>query len=138
MKHTLLELAVLAALFLGTTASHAQQLTGEQARSSPQAGAFLAYENALITGGLDAAKPYMTADKVADLEGMAAAFGEDGFKQFLDRMASGAQGEERRKQIQKVEVNGDRAVLEARDNPNAVTEQHLARTAEGWKVDVKR
>ncbi len=65
-------------------------------------------------------------------------FGEDGFKQFLDKMRGGAQGEARRKQIEKVEVRGDHAVLEARDSPHAVTVQHLVKTKDGWKVGVRR
>lgn len=130
--------AILAAIAVFAPAGHTQTLTGAQARKSPQADAFLAYERALIAGGLDAARPYMTAEKVDDLQGMAKAFGDDGFKQFLDRMRSGAQGEARRKQIEKVEVKGDYAVLEARDGPNAVTVQHLARTADGWKVSIRR
>lgn len=138
MKLMIRLFAVLAAIALLVPASHAQTLTGAKAQKSPQADAFLAYEKALIAGGLDAARPYMTPAKVDDLQGMAAAFGEEGFKQFLDRMRSGAQGDARRKQIEKVEVSGDYAVLEARDGPHAVTVQHLAKTADGWKVSVRR
>lgn len=115
----------------------AQTITGAQAQKSPQAEAFLAYEKALIAGGLDAAKPHMTPAKLEELNGMKKMFGDDGFKQFLDKMRGGAQGEARRQQIQKVEVKGDRAVLEARDSPNAVTVQHLARMKDGWKVTVR-
>lgn len=115
----------------------AQTITGAQAQKSPQAEAFLTYEKALIAGGLDAAKPHMTPAKLEELNGMKKMFGEEGFKQFLDKMRGGAQGEARRQQIQKVEVKGDRAVLEARDSPNAVTVQHLARTKDGWKVTIR-
>lgn len=118
-------------------AAQAQVLKAAQAQKSPQAEAFLAYEAALLAGGLESARPHMTPAKVADLEGMRQAFGEEGFKQFLDRMRSGAKGEARRKQIEKVEVSGDHAVLEARDGPNAVTVQYLDRTKAGWKVSVK-
>ena len=93
---------------------------------------------ALVAGGLDAARPHMTPDKLEELKGMAKAFCEDGLKQFLDTMRGGAQGEARRKQIEKVEVKGDHAVLEARDSPNVVTVQHLARTKDGWKVGIRR
>lgn len=138
MKLMIRVFAILVTIIAFAPASFAQTLTGAAARKSPQADAFLAYEKALIAGGLDAARPTMTAAKVDDLQGMARAFGEDGFKQFLDRMRSGAQGEARRKQIEKVTVTGDYAVLEARDGPNAVTVQHLAKTSDGWKVSVKQ
>lgn len=118
-------------------AAAAQTLTGEAARKSPEADAFLAYEHALIEGGLKAAIPYMTPAKLADLKGMVEMFGEDGFNEFLDRMRGGAQGEARRKQITHVEIDGDHAVLEARDGPNTVTEQHLDMTKQGWKVGVR-
>ena len=137
MIRVLAILAAVAAVAAFAPAGQAQTLTGAKAQKSAQADAFLAYEKALIAGGLDAARPYMTAAKVDDLQGMAKAFGEDGFKQFLDRMRSGAQGEARRKQIEKVEVKGDYAVLEARDGPHAVTVQHLQKMADGWKVSVK-
>lgn len=65
-------------------------------------------------------------------------FGKEGFKQFQDKMRSGAQSEARRKQIEKVEVKGDYAVLGARDSPNVVTVQHLVKTKDGWKVGVRR
>ena len=80
----------------------------------------------------------MTPAKLEDLKSMVKHFGDEGFKQFQDKMRSGAQGEARRKQIEKVVVQGDRAVLEARDSPNVVTEQHFAKTKDGWKVDVRR
>ena len=122
---------------LTAPAANAQTLTGAQAQKAPQAAAFLAYEKALISGGLDAAAPYMTPEKLSELREMAKIWGLDGFKQFLDRMRTGAQGEARRKQIEKVEIKGERAVLEARDNPNAVTVQHLEHTKAGWKVGVR-
>jgi hypothetical protein len=123
-------------LLVATTAG-AQTLAGEAAWKSPQADAFLAYEHALIEGGLKAAIPYMTAAKFADLKGMAEMFGEDGFNEFLARLRAGAQGEARRKQIMSVAIEGNHAVLEARDDPNTVTEQHLDRTKDGWKVGVR-
>ncbi len=131
-------LPLMTAIAIAIPAAHAQTLAGAAAQKSPQADALLAYEGALIAGGLDAARPHMTPEKVKDLESMVKALGEDGFRRFLDRMRSGAQGEARRKQIFKVDVKGDYAVLEARDNPNAVTVQHLAKTGNGWKVSVKR
>ena len=93
---------VMLACVLVAPVANAQTLTGSKAQKSPQADAFLAYEKALLAGGLEAATPTMTADKVADLKSMIQAFGDEGFKQFLDRMREGAQGEARRKQIEKV------------------------------------
>ena len=119
--------------------SHADEtLTGAKAQSSPQAEAFLAYEGAMIAGGLDAASAHMTPEKLEELKGMKEMFGEDGFRQFVGRMKGGAQGDARRKQIEKVSVTGDYAVLEARDHPNAVTVIGLAMTAKGWKVAVTK
>jgi len=129
--------SVLAAFALVATTGHAQTLTGARAQKSPQADAFLAYEKALIAGGLDAARPYMTPAKREELEGMIKTWGEEGFQQFLDRMRGGAQGAARRQQIQKVDVKGEHAVLEARDSPHTITEQHLDQTKEGWKVGVR-
>lgn len=123
-------------LFVASAAG-AQTLKGEAARKSPQADAFLAYEHALIEGGLKAAIPYMTPEKLADLKGMAEMFGEEGFNEFLARMRGGAQGEARRKQIMSVAIDDDHAMLEARDDPNTITEQHLDRTREGWKVGMR-
>ena len=137
MKRAIRAFVVLAAIVL-TLPAVAQTLTGAQAQKSPQAEAFLAYEKALVGGGLEAARPHMTPEKVADLQSMVKMFGEEGFKQFLDKMHGGAQGEARRKQIEKVETKGDYAVLEARDSPNVVTVQHLLMTQDGWKVHVRR
>ena len=140
MKLHIRVFSLLAAIALAvfSFSSHAETLTGVQAQKSAPANAFLDYEKALLAGGLDAARPYMTPEKVDDLNSMVKNWGEDGFKQFLDRMRSGAQGEARRKQIEKVEIKGDYAVLEARDSPNAITVQYFARTKDGWKVSVKR
>ncbi|MGO4562683.1 hypothetical protein [Rhizobiales bacterium 3FA27D7] len=135
MRHPILAMAILT-LFVASAAG-AQTLKGEAARKSPQADAFLAYEHALIEGGLKAAIPYMTPEKLADLKGMAEMFGEEGFNEFLARMRGGAQGEARRKQIMSVAVDGDHALLEARDDPNTVTEQHLDRATDGWKVGLR-
>ncbi len=138
MKPTIPVFAVLAAIALAVPLSHAQTLTGAQAQKSPQAEVFLAYEKGLIAQGMDGARPHMTPEKLEDLKSMVKHFGEEGFKQFQDKMRSGAQGEARRNQIEKVEVKGDYAVLEARDSPNVVTEQHLVKTKDGWKVGVRR
>ena len=138
MKPMLSALAMMAALVAVAPAGHAQTLTGSQAQKSPQAEAFLAYEKAMSAQGIEGARPHMTPEKLAEMQGMVKAFGEEGFKQYQTKMRGGAQGEARRKQIEKVEVKGDRAVLEARDSPNVVTEQHLLQTKDGWKVHVRR
>ena len=135
---TPLVLVLLLVVAFTPSPSCAETLTGAAAQKSAQADAFLAYEKAMIDGGLDAAKPWMTPAKVADLEGMTAAFGPAGFAEFRGRMRAGAQGEARRKQVQKVTIDGDHAVLEARDDAHTVSEGHLARTKDGWKVDVRR
>lgn len=137
MKSTFLVLAVLAGV-IAAPASQAQTLTGAQAQKSPQAEVFLAYEKEMSAKGIEGAQPYMTPAKLDEMNGMVKAFGADGFKQYQDKMRSGAQGEARRKQIEKVEVKGEYAVLEARDGPNVLTVQHLRQTKDGWKVDVRR
>ena len=138
MKTNIAAIAFIAAVAFSSATCFAQVLTGAQAQKSPQAETFLAYEKALLSGGLDAARPHITPEKVKDLQTMVKMFGDEGFKQFLEKMRSGAQGEARRKQIEKVEVKGDYAVLEARDSPNVVTEQHLLKTKDGWKVHVRK
>lgn len=138
MKSMIRACAILVLFLFANSVSYAQTLTAGQAQKSAQADAFLAYEKALIAGGLDEARPYMTPEKLEELNGMRKSFGEDGFKQFLDRMRSGARDMARRKQIEKVEVKGDYAVLEARDGPHSVTVQYLAKTKDGWKVDIRR
>ena len=137
MKPAIRLSAILVLLVLVAQASQAQVLRAAQAQKSAQADALLAYENALISGGLDAARQHMTPEKLDDLNGMRQSFGENGFKQFLDRMRRGARDMARRKQIETVEVNGDYAVLEARDGPHSLTLQYLAKTKDGWKVDIR-
>ena len=117
------------------TVAGSNTLTGEQARKSPQAEVFLAYEKALLWQGIDAAGAYMTAERLAGMKAQVKQFGEDGFKQMqAERRKSTPQGEARRKQIEKVVVDGDKAVLEARDGPNSVDEVRLAKTKDGWKI----
>jgi hypothetical protein len=110
-------------------------LSAAQAQKSPQADVFLAYEKALVWEGIDAASAYMTPEKLADMKGMVQQFGEDGFKDFQARMRETVpKGEERRKTIEKLEVDGDKAVLEARSGPHAVDVVRLAKTKDGWKI----
>jgi hypothetical protein len=135
MKLTIRLFAVLAAFALAVGAGHAQTLTGAQAQKSPQAEVFLAYEKALLWEGIDAAGAHMTAERLAGMQDMIKQSGADGFKQMqAERRKSTAQGEARRKQIEKVVVDGDKAVLEARDGPNSVDVARLAKTKDGWKI----
>ena len=93
-------------------------------------------------GGADGAgagaAAYRTPAKLDDLGARIERLGEASVREFQGRQrVSWPRGEARRKQIEKVEVKGDYAVLEARDGPSAVTVQHLAKTREGWKVSVR-
>lgn len=119
----------------GQTRAGMQTLKGVQAQKSPQAETFLAYEKALLWQGLDAASPYMTPEKLADMRSMIESFGADGFKAFqTTRRASTPQGAARRRQIETVVVDGDNAVLEARSGPNDVDVARLVKTRDGWKI----
>lgn len=44
------------------------------------------------------------------------------------------QGEARRKQVEKVVVDGDNALLKVRSKPTWVEEFRLAKTKDGWKI----
>jgi predicted ester cyclase len=110
-------------------------LAGARAQKSPQADLFLAYEKALIWQGMDEASPYMTPEKLADMRGMLQQFGADGFKEFQTRMRETVpQGEARRRTIEKLTVDGDTAVLEARSGPHAVDVARMVKTKDGWKI----
>jgi len=140
MKPTIRMFAILAVLALAVPAGHAQTLTGAQAQKSPQAEVFLAFEKALLEGGIDAASPHMTPKKLAEMKSELKQYGEAAFKQFVEQKRSGPQGEARRKLIDKVAVKGEYAELDVRDRPSdvAVSAVFLARTKDGWKVDVRR
>jgi len=112
-----------------------ETLTGAKAQKSPQAAVFLAYEKALIWDGIEATATYTTAERLENMKSQLKQFGDDGFKQMqAERRKSTPQGEARRKQIEKVVVDGNKAVLTARDNPNVVEEAPLEMTKEGWKI----
>ena len=113
-----------------------QTLIGAQAQKSPQAEVFLACEKALLWEGINAAGAHMTPERLAGMQGMLKQFGGDGFKQMqTERRKSTPQGEARRKQIEKVVVDGDNAVLEARPHGEKYTEvMRLAKTKDGWKI----
>ncbi len=113
-----------------------QTLTGAAAQKSPQADLFVAYEQALLDGGLEAADKLMSPAKRAEVKEMLQAFGADGFKQMQDeKRKSRVSPAELRKRILKVEITGDYAYLEAKsDRPNVLDVAAFEKTAEGWKV----
>lgn len=131
-------LAVGLSLFLGALSMNAaalETLTGAKAQNSPQAAVFLAYEKALHWDGIEAAAAHMTAERLANMRAQLKQFGEDGFKQMqTERRKSTPQGEARRKQIEKLVVDGNKAVLTIRDSPNVVSEAPLEMTKDGWKI----
>ncbi|MCE9659204.1 MAG: hypothetical protein K8R60_11645 [Burkholderiales bacterium] len=113
-----------------------QTLTGAAAQKSPQADVLLAYENALLDSGLEAAAKYAAPSKVKENQEMMKAFGPEGFKQMqATRKAERLPEAQRRKQIVKVEVSGDYAYLEAESSRKGVLDvAGFEKTAEGWKV----
>jgi len=117
-------------------AAKAQMLTGAAAQKSAQADVFIAYENALIDGGLDAAAKHAAPSKVKENEEMLKAFGALGFEQMrAEKKKARLAPEERRRQIRKVEVKGDYAYLEAESERKGVLDvAGFERTAAGWKV----
>lgn len=120
------------------TGAGTKTLTGAQAQKSPQADVFLAYEKALLWQGIEAAGPYMTPERLAGMKAQLKQFGADGFKQMqTERRKSTPQGEARRKQIEKVVVDGDKAVLTVRNGPNDVDEAPLEKTKDGWKITTR-
>ena len=113
-----------------------QTLTGAAAQKSAQADAFIAYENALIDGGLEAAAKFAAPSKVQENQEMVKAFGVEGFKQMqAAKRAARVAPETRRKQIEKVEITGDYAYLEATTDRKGVLDvAGFEKTANGWKV----
>ena len=121
-------------------AAHAQgakqTLTGAAAQKSAQADVFIAYENALIDGGLDAAAKHAAPSKVKENQEMLKAFGAPGFEQMrAEKKKARLPPEQRRRQITKVEVSGDYAYLEAESEKKGVLDvAGFEKTADGWKV----
>ena len=113
-----------------------QTLKGAAAQKSAQADAFIAYENALIDGGLEAAAKFAAPSKVQENQEMVKAFGIEGFKQMqAAKRAARVAPDARRKQIEKVEITGDYAYLEAKTQQKGVLDvAGFERTAAGWKV----
>ena len=62
----------------------AQTLSGAAAQKSPKADVFIAYENALIDGGLDAAAKHAAPSKVKENQEMLKAFDAPGFEKTAD------------------------------------------------------
>ncbi len=117
--------------------SETKTLTGAQAQKSPQADVMLAFERAMIEDGIEAAGAHATPGKLEDLRLMLKQIGDAGYKQFQAEMRGVPRGEARRKQIEKLMVTGDKAVISARSGPNAIDEIPLLRTPEGWKVSLR-
>ena len=117
-------------------AAATQTLRGAAAQASPQADAFIAYENALIDGGLDAAAKHAAPAKVQENQEMLKAFGADGFTQMqAAKRAARVTPAERRRQIRKVEITGDYAYLEAESGRQGVLDvAGFLKTSQGWKV----
>jgi len=137
----LLASAMTAGLLGATGAAKAQgsakqTLTGAAAQNSAQADVFIAYENALIDGGLDAAAKHAAPSKMKENQEMLKAYGRHGFEQMRsEKRKARLPPEQRRQQIKKVEVKGDYAYLEAESERKGVLDvAGFEKTAEGWKV----
>ena len=123
-------------LMAASLPASAQTLTGAAAQKSSQADAFIAYENALIDGGLDAAAKHAAPSKVKENQEMLKAFGAPGFEQMrAEKKKARLPPEQRRLQIKKVEVKGDYAYPEAESERKGVLDvAGFEKTADGWKV----
>jgi hypothetical protein len=128
--------AMAGGLLGGAGAAQAQTLIGAAAQKSAQADVFIAYENALIDGGLDAAAKHAAPSKVKENQEMLKAFGRHGFEQMrAEKRKARLPPEQRRQQIRKVEVKGDYAYLEAESERKGVLDvAGFEKTADGWKV----
>ncbi|MGE0384172.1 MAG: hypothetical protein AB7Q97_05530 [Gammaproteobacteria bacterium] len=131
-----LEVEFAAAVTAGGEGGKANAEARLLAQQSPQAEVLLAYEDALLRQGIDAAVPYMTAEKLADMRSLVEQFGADGFRQFQEHRRAGTpQGEARRGQIETLVVDEGRAVLTLRTGPHEIDEVRLALTKGAWKID---
>jgi len=126
----------LMALMAASQPAAAQVLTGAAAQKSAQAEVFIAYENALIDGGLDAAAKHAAPSKVKENQEMLKAFGVPGFEPMrAEKKKARLPPEQRRLQIKKAEVKGDYAYLEAESERKGVLDvAGFEKTADGWKV----
>lgn len=110
-------------------------LKDAEAQRSPQADAFVAFEQAIIEQGLDAAGAYMTPEKLAEMRARMKRLGEASFKEFQVRQrASKPRGEARRKQIWRVDIDGDHAEVGARTGPDTEDSAVLIKIRDAWKV----
>ena len=114
-----------------------QTLVGATALFSPQAEVMLQFEKAMIEVSIEAAGAYTTPGKLENLRLMMKDMGEAGYKKFQAEMKNLPRGDVRRAQIEKIVVNGARAVLTARSGPNEVDEIPLLLTPSGWKVSLR-
>lgn len=111
-----------------------QTMTGAEAQGSPQAAAFVAFEQALMERGIDAAGHFMTPEKLADMRDRMQRLGEASFKEFqAARRARTPQGEARRQQVERVDVDGDYAEIGARSGDRLDTAL-LVKTKGGWRI----
>jgi hypothetical protein len=106
-----------------------------EARKSPQADVFVAFEQALVEQGIDAAGAFMTPERLAAMKATMQRLGEASFKEFqAQRKASRPLGEARRQQIERVDVDGDLAEIGARTGPDSLDTALLIKTKDGWKI----
>ena len=119
---------------LGSTGK-VQTIAGAKAQGSAQADVFLAFEQALVERGLDAAAAYMTPEMLGEMRAKMQRLGAASFKEFqAKRRASTPVGEARRKQIEWIDFDGDYARLGAGAAPDKMEIAILARTKDGWKI----
>ena len=110
-------------------------LTAAEAQTSPQADVLIAFEQALVEQGIDAAGAWMTADKLADMRAALRDLGEDSFKEFqASQRANVPMGEARREQIERVNIDGDYAEVGAVNGDFGLHVARLLRSADGWKI----
>jgi len=113
-----------------------RRITGAEAQRSPQADVFIAFEKALVEEGLDAAGAYMMPEILAGMRAWAKEQGAASFKEFrAKRRASKPLGEARRKQISRIDIDGDYAEVGARTGPDTVDIAVLFKSRDGWKIE---
>ena len=95
----------------------------------------LTFEQALFIEGLDAAGAYMTTEKLAEMRARVKRLGESSFREFqAERRSRTPQGEARRRQIERLDVDGDYAQLRLRSAPDSLDISRLHRTGDGWRI----
>jgi len=110
-------------------------IIGAEARNSPQARVFVAFEQALGEKGLDAAGVYLTPEKLAEMRATIKRVGAATFQEFQERRrASTPQGEARRKQVERVDIDGDYARLRAGTGLDNLHTALFVKTMDGWKI----